>query len=785
MGGLCESSNTAKGVTRSPEKRVGDAGRVSLDDTDQTRKSICKIVDEEGKSSGTGFFMKINSVGYLITNFHVIPDNLINKIISIELHNHRKIKMELNNRDMQFFNILDITKIEVKDSDDIIKDIDFLEYDTNYTTGYKQYKNIDVFALQYPKDKIEFAAGTIMNIGDEYEYEFEHNIDTTNGSSGSPIIIPNTRKVIGIHKEGDKEEKINYGSFIGEIFKDKNKSKNKHKDNSNYIIGELYISKSDIGKKIRIINSYEESLRYELDKYDLDNRYLARIYNKGKEENKEDKNENEVKDCLIEINDIKIPFSYFHEFIKEGKFKIKYTFKDLPTNCNHIFYGCSSLTNLDLSNFDTKDVMNMSYMFYMCSNLTKVNLSNINTQKVNNMKLMFYNCSSLTNLNLSSFDTRNVKDMKMMFYNCSSLIKLNVSNFNTEKVDDMSGMFSDCFSLSQLNLNNFNTTNVKNFSCMFSDCFSLSELDLSNFNTFNSNDFRFMFYNCFSLANLNLSNFIIPNTTNINWLFYGCNLLKSAIAYDKKLLLQLNNYIKERESEGISKIEEDPKTYANILLGGEETLVPLSIINKFRKSICNISCKKREVFTTKFRDYFITGFFLKINNIKFLVTSKIEINDKINGNVTVEIFNNKKEIIKLNDRYFEYFGVYLDITIIEIKDSDKITRDIDFLEYDSDYIKGYKQYENMDIFSLFYINILKKNDILASSGKIKKLDKFRFHHNIKTFYGSSGCPIILFDSLKVVGVHMGYDTEKNLKIATFLGEILKKKYKVGSKSKVS
>ena len=280
MGGLCESSNTAKGVTRSPEKRVGDAGRVSLDDTDRTRKSICKIVDEEGKSSGTGFFMKINSVGYLITNFHVIPDNLINKIISIELHNHRKIKMELNNRDMQFFNILDITKIEVKDSDDIIKDIDFLEYDLNYTTGYKQYKNMDVFALQYPKDKIEIAAGTIKNIGDEYEYEFEHNIDTTNGSSGSPIIIPNTLKVIGIHKEGDKEEKINYGSFIGEIFKDKNKSKNKHKDNSNYIIGELYISKSDIGKKIRIINSYEESLRYELDKYG--DRYLASLYNKGK-----------------------------------------------------------------------------------------------------------------------------------------------------------------------------------------------------------------------------------------------------------------------------------------------------------------------------------------------------------------------------------------------------------------------------------------------------------------------------------------------------------------------
>ena len=162
------------------------------------------------------------------------------------------------------------------------------------------------------------------------------------------------------------------------------------------------------------------------------------------------------------------------------------------------------------------------------------------------------------------------------------------------------------------------------------------------------------------------------------------------------------------------------------------------------------------------------------------MTSKIEINDKINGNVTVEIFNNKKEIIKLNDRYFEYFGVYLDITIIEIKDSDKITRDIDFLEYDSDYIKGYKQYENMDIFSLFYARVETKNNILTSrSGKIiKELDEFEFEHNIKTYMGSAGCPIILFDSLKVVGVHkQNHKEDPTIKYATFLGEILKKNIK--------
>ncbi len=41
---------------------------------------------------------------------------------------------------------------------------------------------------------------------------------------------------------------------------------------------------------------------------------------------------------------------------------------------------------------------------------------------------MFYNCSSLTSLNLSNFNTNNVNDMSSMFYNCSNLTSLNSKN---------------------------------------------------------------------------------------------------------------------------------------------------------------------------------------------------------------------------------------------------------------------------------------------------------------------------------------------------------------------
>ncbi len=57
------------------------------------------------------------------------------------------------------------------------------------------------------------------------------------------------------------------------------------------------------------------------------------------------------------------------------------------------------------------------------------------------MRNMFFNYSSLTYLNLSNFNTNNVNNMSYMFYNCSSLTSLNLSNFNTNNVTNMSSMF--------------------------------------------------------------------------------------------------------------------------------------------------------------------------------------------------------------------------------------------------------------------------------------------------------------------------------------------------------
>ena len=73
-----------------------------------------------------------------------------------------------------------------------------------------------------------------------------------------------------------------------------------------------------------------------------------------------------------------------------------------------MFQYCSSLTELDLSNFNTDCVNNMNAMFEGCVKIEKLSLSNFTAHRVGNIGLMFNNCSSLKELDLSNFISDNI-----------------------------------------------------------------------------------------------------------------------------------------------------------------------------------------------------------------------------------------------------------------------------------------------------------------------------------------------------------------------------------------
>ena len=113
-------------------------------------------------------------------------------------------------------------------------------------------------------------------------------------------------------------------------------------------------------------------------------------------------------------------------------------------NINNMFENCDNIIEIDLSNFNTSQVTDISCMFYRCLSLSSLNLDNIDTSNVDNMAYMFYNCSSLRSLNLVNFDTSKVITLVGMFYNCISLISLDVSKFSTSKLTSMKNLFYGC-----------------------------------------------------------------------------------------------------------------------------------------------------------------------------------------------------------------------------------------------------------------------------------------------------------------------------------------------------
>ena len=193
----------------------------------------------------------------------------------------------------------------------------------------------------------------------------------------------------------------------------------------------------------------------------------------------------------------------------------------LNKDARSMFSGMSNLTTLNISNFDTSQVTNMSSMFSGMSNLTALDLSNFDTSQAMYMGSMFQGMSNITTLDLSNFDTSKVTSMYAMFSGMSNLTTLSISNFYTSKVTYMSSMFLGMSKLTTLDLSNFDTSQVKYMNYMFSGMSNLTTLNISNFDTSQVTDMSYMFMHMSSLTTLDLSNFNTSKVTNMGNMFYG------------------------------------------------------------------------------------------------------------------------------------------------------------------------------------------------------------------------------------------------------------------------
>lgn len=115
---------------------------------------------------------------------------------------------------------------------------------------------------------------------------------------------------------------------------------------------------------------------------------------------------------------------------------------DLLSNFNRF------IEKIDLSNYDTSHIVDMSVMFHKCN--YDIDLSNFDTRNVTSMSSMFLLSSDLVELDLSSFDTSKVEYVQYMFGGCSSLVRLDLSKFDARSFQYYENMFIDCGKLTYI-----------------------------------------------------------------------------------------------------------------------------------------------------------------------------------------------------------------------------------------------------------------------------------------------------------------------------------------------
>ena len=250
-----------------------------------------------------------------------------------------------------------------------------------------------------------------------------------------------------------------------------------------------------------------------------------------------------------------------------------------------MFYDCSALSSLDLSNFNTAIVTNMSNMFYCCSALSSLDLSNFYTKKVENMGGMFAGCLALTTIYASDkFVTSKVQSGEGMFALCRNL-KGTILEYNNSKTDHTyanygtNGYFTPVFEYAEFNEGTGTLTfrrglskperayalnleaselgwlthkdepgwlthkdeikkvvfdasfaNARPTSCCrwFWYCTNLATIEgIENLNTENVTNMGVMFCRCQNLSSLDLTNFNTGNVTNMYGMFSNCQNLSS------------------------------------------------------------------------------------------------------------------------------------------------------------------------------------------------------------------------------------------------------------------
>ena len=151
------------------------------------------------------------------------------------------------------------------------------------------------------------------------------------------------------------------------------------------------------------------------------------------------------------------------------------------------FDGLRNLRSLNVSNWNTGKVTTMKGLFAYTRELQDLNISQWDVSHVTDFSSMFEisaeDDNSFNSLDISNWDTRSLVNANRMFWGRQRLTSIDLSRWNTENLESINLMLSGV-SLKHLDVGNWNTTKLKTASYFIGGS-KIESVNLTNWNTTN------------------------------------------------------------------------------------------------------------------------------------------------------------------------------------------------------------------------------------------------------------------------------------------------------------
>ena len=191
-------------------------------------------------------------------------------------------------------------------------------------------------------------------------------------------------------------------------------------------------------------------------------------------------------------------------------------------NLDGTFEYCKSLTTIDLSNWTLTASVPLGSSFTMvstfeeCRSLTNIIWpSTINAMPAD-MTATFAWCDSITTIDLSDWDLRNLRKMNRMFDDCHSLttiiwpstkIPQYITSPSTRVTVEVANAYRRCTSLREIDLSFLAHADLRNTDSFFDGCTSLEVIRFGDaYINIPSYSYHYVFRNCTSLTDVYINN---------------------------------------------------------------------------------------------------------------------------------------------------------------------------------------------------------------------------------------------------------------------------------------